>query len=188
MDRREAIKKTIFLMGGVVITPAMLASLKGCAPKGKDWTPVVLNRDQVRLVSELAETFLPQTDTPGAIEAGAPAFMDRTIGLVYDENRRENFLNGLERFKEDAKQATGRDFLNLSSQERHEYVGGLNSEAILNPVDGETPFILQFKELAIFAYCNTEAGATQHLRYMQNFGPYRGCIPFEEVGNVWAMP
>jgi hypothetical protein len=47
MDRREALKRTAWIMGGAVSAPAIMGILKGCAAKPTiDWTPVFLSSDQ----------------------------------------------------------------------------------------------------------------------------------------------
>ena len=77
MDRREALKRTAWIMGGVVSAPAIMGVLKGCVAKPTiDWKPVFLSEDQGILVSEVAEIIIPKTDTPGAKETGVPGFID----------------------------------------------------------------------------------------------------------------
>lgn len=52
MDRREALRRTALLMGGMVSAPAVMGVLKGCTAKpGIDWKPVFLKEDQASIVS-----------------------------------------------------------------------------------------------------------------------------------------
>jgi len=104
MDRREAIKRTALLMGGVVSASAIAGVLNGCAAKPSiDWKPVFLSKDQANIVSEIAEIIIPKTDTPGAKETGVPAFIDLMLKEVYAKEDQDRFLAGLKAFDEDAK-------------------------------------------------------------------------------------
>jgi len=43
------------------------------------------------------------------------------------------------------------------------------------------------REWTVTGYCESEAGATEHLEWNPVPGPFRGCIDFEEVGKTWAI-
>ena len=84
MDRREALKRTAWLMGGAVSAPAIMGILKGCTAKPTiDWKPVFLSADQGVLVSQVSEIIIPKTDTPGAKDVGVPGFIDQIVGECY---------------------------------------------------------------------------------------------------------
>ena len=86
MDRREALKRTAWIMGGAVSAPAIMGILKGCAAKPTiDWTPVFLSSDQGVLVSQVAEIIIPKTDTPGAKDVGVPGFIDQILKECYSK-------------------------------------------------------------------------------------------------------
>jgi gluconate 2-dehydrogenase gamma chain len=86
MDRREALKRTAWLMGGVVSAPAIVGILKGCTAKPTiDWKPVFLTEDQAALVTQVADVIIPKTDTPGAKDAGVPSFIDLMLKDVYSK-------------------------------------------------------------------------------------------------------
>jgi len=106
MDRREAIKRTAWLMGGVVSAPAIMGVLKGCQSRpGIDFKPAFLNSDQATLVSQVAEIIIPKTDTPGAKEAGVPAFIDQMLNECYSEEDQKRFTGGLKAFDDAASES-----------------------------------------------------------------------------------
>ncbi|HMR57922.1 MAG TPA: gluconate 2-dehydrogenase subunit 3 family protein, partial [Cyclobacteriaceae bacterium] len=41
-------------------------------------------------------------------------------------------------------------------------------------------------ELVLAGYFSSEPGATQALQYNPVPGPFRGCVPYAEVGKAWA--
>ncbi|MEO5600061.1 MAG: gluconate 2-dehydrogenase subunit 3 family protein [Cyclobacteriaceae bacterium] len=193
MDRREALRRTALLMGGIVSAPAIMGVLKGCTAKpGIDWKPVYLNDDQASLVSQVAEIIIPKTDTPGAKEVGVPSFIDQILKEVYSKEDQEWFSTGLQSFNEEAKKAYGDEFSDLDDEEQQAFVKKIHGEAVeaeraTQPAP-RRPFILMMKELTMLGFFTSEVGATQVLQYDPVPGAYKGCIPLSEAGNgkTWA--
>lgn len=189
MSRREAIKRTGMLMGGVVFAPSILGVLKGCtAQPGVDWNHELFSNRQAQIVTTLVDVILPEDDTPSASQAGVPAFIESMVKEVYNDEQRELFLEGLDRFDEEASLDLEGDFYDMTDEVKFEYTHGLNRVAIENgrDEDGNTPFIMIFRELTMLGYFTSEVGATQVLRYEPTPGRYEGCVPFEEIGRTWA--
>jgi len=193
MDRREALKRTAWIMGGVVSAPAIMGVLKGCAAKPTiDWKPVFLSEDQGILVSEVAEIIIPKTDTPGAKETGVPGFIDLMMKDVYSKEDQDRFLKGLQEFDEAAKKEYGESFIELDAKDQTAFVkkvhdAAVEAERAATPAP-KRPFILMTKELTMLGFFTSEPGATQVLQYIAVPGSYKGCIPLSEAGNgkTWA--
>jgi len=193
MDRREALKRTAWIMGGVVSAPAVMGVLKGCAAKPTiDWKPVFLTEDQGILVSQVAEIIIPKTDTPGAKETGVPGFIDLMLKDVYSKEDQEHYLTGLKAFDEEAKKEHGDPFIELDSEQQAAFVKKVHDAAVQAEKDTEPapkrPFVLMTKELTMLGFFTSEVGATQVLQYVAVPGAYKGCIPLSEAGNgkTWA--
>jgi hypothetical protein len=193
MDRREALKRTALLMGGVVSAPAIMGVLKGCTAKpGINWKPVFLSEDQASVISTVSEIIIPKTDTPGAKDVGVPSFIDQILAEVYSKEDQEAFTNGLTAFNEQAKKEHGDVFAELDEEDQAAFVKKVHDEAV-NAPDSEDPaakrpFILQMKELTMLGFFTSEEGATQVLQYDAVPGAYKGCVPLSEAGNgkTWA--
>jgi len=193
MDRREALKRTAWLMGGVVSAPAIMGVLKGCAAKPTiDWKPVFLSEDQGILVTEVAEIIIPKTDTPGAKDVGVPGFIDLMLKDVYSKEDQDRYLEGLKAFDEEAKKEYGDPFNELSSEQKTAFVkkvhdAAVEAERATTPAP-KRPFMLMTKELTMLGFFTSEPGATQVLQYIAVPGSYKGCIPLSEAGNgkTWA--
>lgn len=186
IDRKEAIKRTALLMGGVVFAPSILGVLNGCTPSGDTWIPTLFNAKQAALTEALAVTIIPAGETPGAAEAGVPGFIESMIKDIYTEEQRDLFMDELAAFNESCENETGKSFELLTSQERFEFASLKNREAIESePFEGPQFFLL-FKELTMIGFFTSEPGATQVLRYEYIPGVYQACIPFEDVGRTWA--
>lgn len=193
MERREALKRTAWLMGGIISAPAIAGILNGCTAKPTiDWKPVFLTEDQGILVSQVAEIIIPRTDTPGAKDAGVPGFIDVMLKDVYSKEGRDHFLNGLKEFEEEAEKIYGDPFIELEPAQQEAVVKKVHDEAIQteNNNNGnkeyQRPFILTMKELTLLGFFTSEAGATKVLQYDPVPGGYRGCVPLEEIGKAWA--
>jgi hypothetical protein len=193
MDRREALKRTAWLMGGAVSAPAIMGILKGCAAKPTiDWKPEFLTQDQGILVSQVADIIIPKTDTPGAKEAGVPAFIDSMLKDVYPKEDQERFISGLTAFDEGAKKEYGDAFVDLDEDKQAAYVKKVHDEAVNAAKNAKPapprPFILMAKELTMLGFFTSEPGATQVLQYVAVPGAYKGCISVSEAGNgkTWA--
>lgn len=188
MDRREAIKRTALIMGGLVFAPSAAGVLNGCrARPSLEWTPELFSADQAHLVSVLSDVILPADDTPGARDLGVPGFIEEMVHKVYTQENRDRFLDGLNAFEQEARNQIGSRFVDGTPEEQYNFAEGKNREAIEgNSAESGTPFFLVFKELTLLGYFTTEVGATQVLRYEAVPGRYDGCMPFEEVGRTWA--
>jgi gluconate 2-dehydrogenase gamma chain len=193
MDRREAIKRASWLMGGALSAPAIMGVLNGCTAKPTlDWQPVFLSEDQGILVSQVAEIILPKTDTPGAKEVGVPGFIDIMLKDVYSQEDKERFINGLKIFNQEAEKIYDDPFIELAPGQQQELVKKIHKEAIddlknLKP-EAKRPFILMMKELTLLGFFTSEIGATKVLQYEPVPGVYKGCIPLSEAGNgkAWS--
>lgn len=186
INRKEAIKRTAMLMGGVVFAPSILGVLKGCTPSEGEWTPELFNARQAALTTALAQTILPAGDTPGAADVGVPGFIESMVKDIYTDEQRDMFLDGLNAFDEKCEAETGSSFADLSAEEQFDFASLENREAIESEMADGPQFFLVMKELTMIGFFTSEVGATQVLRYEEVPGVYQECIPFEEVGKTWA--
>jgi gluconate 2-dehydrogenase gamma chain len=193
MNRREALRRTAFLMGGALSAPAILGVMKGCTAKPTiNWKPEFLSNDQGILISRVADIIIPKTDTPGAVEVGVPGFIDQMLKDVYSKEEQQSFMNGLKAFEERAEKEIGDVFIEASEEEQVAFVTKVHKEAVeanrsTSPAPPK-PFILMTKELTMLGFFTSEAGATQVLQYVPVPGAYKGCVPLSEAGNgkTWA--
>jgi len=193
ISRREAIKRTSLILGAAAAAPAVSAVLSGCqAPPAEGWQPEALSPEQVRLVEEITERILPATDTPGAKDAGVVRFVDSMLAGYFEEKDKTTLLEGLAAVENDARQAHGKSFVELSPEEmdailaRHDQAA---FEARQNPERNprEEPFFYLMKSVTLLGFFTSEVGATEVLNYDPVPGNYDGCIPLESVGGkTWA--
>lgn len=192
MDRREALKRVAFLLGGTLSAPAISGVLSGCrvSSDGETWTPQTLTAQQNDLVATIAEHIIPETDTPGARAARVHEFIDRMLTEWYPAEDRERFLAGLAEVDERSQQMNGGALLESSAEEQVAVLSALDEEAFADEAgsSGEQPFFRTMKELTLLGYYTSEVGATEELQWLAVPGRYEGCIPLEEAGTgrTWA--
>lgn len=199
LTRREAIYRVSRMLGGVALVgqSAMLAACGGDddrqppEPESAAQSDGALFSDNdVALMDEIAETILPETDTPGAKAAEVGAFMALMVKDTYYEPDQEIFRAGLETIDEQSNDANGSDFLSATPEERlalletldaeqHEYMGSKSPEEPAH-------FFRMMKELALLGYFTSEIGYTQAMRYTESPGRFDPCTDLEDGGKTWA--
>jgi gluconate 2-dehydrogenase gamma chain len=198
MNRRELLQRVAWLMGGAISAPAVLGVLNGCSAKKEEaaWQPVFLSKEQGAVVAEVAEIIIPLTDTPGAKDAGVPAFIDTMLKDVYEQEDQQRYVSGLKAFDDAARTAHGKGFVELPKQQQTELVRKFHDEAVAVELADHTrssyrqrPFVLMTKELTLLGFFTSEPGATQVLQYSAVPGPFKGCVPLAQAGNgkSWAL-
>jgi len=197
MNRREALKRVAWLMGGTVSASAILAVNKGySATTSAGSKPSILSASQFGLVSAVSEIMIPRTDTPGAVDVGVPGFIDLMLKDVYPQEDRERYFSGLAEFDAAAQAERGKKFVALEPAQQAALVRKFHTAAVaeerrLPHAHGtvKRPFILMTKELTLLGFFTSQAGATEVLQYIAIPGSYHACVPLEEAGNgkTWAV-
>ena len=186
MNRRDAIKKTSFLLGGSLSASAIFGVMSGCkAEPTLDWTPSFFNANEGQLIENLVECILPRTDSVGALDAGVHVFIDKMLADFYQENEKTAFRNGLKKIDEGAKKDFGKKFTSLTDEQQEELLKKYD-EATYSQTTGEKHFFKKIKELTILGFCTSEIGASEFLKYEVLPGDYKGCIPYSDIGRAWA--
>ena len=133
----------------------------------KEYSPRFLNDAQISLITEIAEIIVPETDTPGAKEAGVPCFIDRILCECYGEDQRDRFLEGLDLFDRHAR-IFGRDsFIDCSPQQKLAMIKQFSQmiHSRQKTPEGSMLFFVMVRELTLLAYYTTEVGAGQVSQY-----------------------
>jgi hypothetical protein len=187
ISRREALRRTALLLGGVVSAPTLAGVLAGCeTPHGEGgWTPRVLTGEQTDLVATVAEHIIPETDTPGARRVGVHRFIDTMLAEYYDASDRADFLAGLSDVEARAGRSGVKDFVSASKAQQIAILTELDREAYTNAAAPH--FFRTMKELTLLGYYTSEPGATKELQYNPAPGRFEGCVPISRIGRAWAV-
>lgn len=121
MNRRDAMQRVAFLMGGALSAPTMIAMLEGCTPNTATEaanSSFSFSPDYKNLVSEIAEIIIPKTSTPGAKDAGVGPFIEMMLKDCYTEAQQKHFKKGLDAVEESSKKQFGKKFLEATPEQQ----------------------------------------------------------------------
>lgn len=192
MNRREFFRRTAILMGGVTsvgLSEALWADVSGAQP-----IKSVLSSTQKKQVSVLSELIIPTTDTPGAIAAEVPEFIDLVASSWYKPKELAIFKEGLTGLDKYCKAHFGTAFLQsseeqqiLSLEDAEEQAASYKVEldpiaAMMNAVDENTPFFRKLKEVVVIGYYTSEIGCKEELIYDPMPMRYDGDADLPESG------
>lgn len=163
IDRRELIAEMLVLVGATAIPSTAVAALAARpAPLGAK--EPFLRPAELALLREMAEAMIPRTDTPGAIDAGVPEFID---GLMIDwagEGARAQLRRAVSDYRE-LKNARAR----IAGTEA---MAELDRRSFAAPAgDAGAEAYRWLKRMVFLAYRTSEAAFTS---YVPNPGRYRG--------------
>lgn len=178
MNRRKAIQQAAYLLGGAVSASVIAGVMSGCQPTGApDWTPQFLTKAQAQTIESIAETILPETDTPGAKNLHLTEFIDLMLKDVFNGYEQLQFPKELAKFEEECQFFTGNNFLNSSPDERQKFLVLHEKKALGNQQKtGEKAFISKIKELVLVGYFTSEYAITELMNYNPLPTKFEGCI------------
>lgn len=127
MNRREAIHRVALILGGSVIGANLF--LEGCTRPASKTVETLFEQTNIDFLNELAEAILPKTSTPGAKEANVGAFIPVMIRDCYGAADQKAFVDGLAGVDDRAKKEFNKTFLELSADEKFQFVHTLDLEA-----------------------------------------------------------
>jgi gluconate 2-dehydrogenase gamma chain len=184
IDRRQLLQQMAILLG---VTSLPASALAAPSKRSKRFLTV----KQSGLLSAVADTILPATDTPGALSAKVPVRLDGLLSTWASAETRIKVAGALDRIDAAAKAQKSRGFAALSTTDR---------AAVLRPHDAAAlskvppppnappanifaqaayvvdPGYLKLKELVINLYYYSEIAGTTELIYEHVPGAFEPSI------------
>ena len=184
MLRREALKKVALLIGGISIAPELLA--RALANGGA--TLARFPADRLALLAEMADTILPDTDTPGAKAAKVQEFISIVVQDCFPPEERDAFWEKLDATDAQCKAMQGKSFLECTAEERIAFFTELQAAAKLPQTQTAAgpPFFPLLKNLTIGGYFSSEIGATQALAFDPIPGGWIPDMPVDADTKAWT--
>ena len=143
----------------------------------------VFTADQRAQLAAISERIMPTTDTPGAIAAGVPAFIEMMLADWYAEGERNEFLAGLKTFDDFARAQHAKNFVALPAEQQ--------DAALKCAMGGMMPglaagFFNHCRQMVMLGYYTSEIGCKQERAYLPVPGRYDGAYPYAQVGRVFS--
>jgi len=183
IDRRDALAGIVAMFGASLFAPIARAAA-GDVSAISDGLPsaAVFSPEQRALMTALTERVMPTTDTPGAIAAGVPAFIEKLLADWALPDDRKPILAGLDAI--DARsQADYRVAAAIAAPGQQD---ALLTLAMEDKLPGGSEFFDKFRQLVITGYFTSEIGLTQERRYLPVPGRYDGAYPYSQGDKVFS--
>lgn len=163
IGRRHLLQSVLALAGVVTATPTLAKALfEG---------PASLLAESQGLLTAVADTLVPETDTPGAAQAGVPVQFDKLLANWASAKRREDLLAALGAIDARAREAHGLSFAVLNGAQRFDVLSAHDKASAADPG------YARLKSLLVTLYYLSEVGATVELRYEHAPGAWEPSIP-----------
>ena len=174
MQRREVVR----FLGAALALPFLPRSAEAAIALGEqvhlrligEEVPFrTLNAAQQKLVTEVAEMIIPETDTPGATAVKVPQFIDLILTEWASDEERAGFLAGLGEIE-------GKGFTSASPARKTEVLTALD-----NARDAKSGAGLAFnriKALTVYGYFTSKPVQQNILKTQMFFDGYHGNVPF----------
>ncbi|MDA7535566.1 gluconate 2-dehydrogenase subunit 3 family protein [Akkermansiaceae bacterium] len=192
MDRRELLKMIATTVGGTVALPESAFARLGEPLEATDLN--YFSDAQRAQTAMIAEAIIPKTDTPGAIEAGVPGWIEVIVKDCFPPENQQIILDGLADLTMRCQKAHGKSIAELSPEDQVAFLTQYQKDTQgerwkRSKKAGWQPavFIDQFKDLVKVCYCSSEVGATQAFEYHLVPGKWVADMPLEPGQKAWAI-
>lgn len=189
--RREALRNMALLMAGALSASTFSILVDGCNTPAAKSTSLFTARQQ-ELVAAIADTIIPDTDTPGAKATGTGPFITMMLEECYPKEVQDLFLKGLTDTDGRAEKMFGAGFIKLTAPQQHALLKQIADDTIAlkkaHPEKQAPPYFFQLiRELTLLGYFTSKTGTTQALVYVPVPGRYNGNIPLQPGQKAWAL-
>ena len=171
MRRRSALKNLSIAFGGLMSLPTWASS----------WSPDSIGPisslpiSDENLLAEIVETFIPETNTPGAKSLKVHHFVMRMIKDCYGEPAQERLKQGLASTDQLASVTYNKSFVACDAKQRSQILTQMSNSTDL----AAKSFVEMIKDLTIRGYMNSEYVMVNILQYNMAPGFYHGCVPLK---------
>ena len=179
MQRRELLQ----LLGSAAITPALSRlsadqrlDLGTLLHAQRSATRRVLDPDQDALVTKLAESIIPATETPGATDANVTAFVDALLAGWYDDDDKAQFLRGLDAIDAEAWQLGGTNFVAARPADQMRLLERWDGSE--SGPETATAQFKRLKSLTVYGYFTSEVVVKNVTKPVIFHPSFEGCTPF----------
>jgi len=190
MNRREWLKCVSALGLGAATAPLLAAVADAhAATKDSATAPGFFSPAQVSLLSAVADAIIPRTDTPGALDAGVPRFIELMLRDVYPHARQASYLASMAAFAS----LGGTPFQQRDAAGRTALLARLQGEALAAGAGldqrSAPAFALATRKLTMLGFFMSQPGCTEVLQYVAVPGGYQADVPLSQAGNghAWAV-
>ncbi len=211
MNRRQAIKNIGLSAGYIAATPTLLSVLQSCTQEIKlSWTPELLSEDEAKVMDQLIDLIIPETDTPGAKSLNVGMFVDKYMNQVAKEEEAGMFKQTaavvlselgiseekpVKKVKVEEYDALLAKYLKSSKEQQEAYeeeMGQMQSPEDFEKISNDAKvflFLSAVRGLSIWGFKTSEEIGENVLAYAPVPGEQIGCDSVEKLtnGKAWSL-
>jgi hypothetical protein len=172
MHRRDLLR----LLGATAALPFLPRSAEAAIAlghqvhAGSETGAKVLHADQMALLSAVCELIIPRTDTPGALDAHVPAFIDHMLAGWYPGAERDQLLTGFKAIDS----AAGGSFAKLGKDQQVALLTRLDSGK--GDAGSAEWAVRRIKSLTVYGYFTSELVVKTVTKDPIMPGRFEGCV------------
>ncbi len=211
INRRQALKNIGLSVGYIAATPTILSVLQSCTSDIKlNWVPQLLSEDEAKILDQLVDLIIPETDIPGAKSLNVPMFIDkymnevakkeeagmfkRSAGLVLEELG-VNEDRPVKKIKIEEYDTLLSKYLKSTKEQQETYTREIaqikslkDFESLSNEVSIFS-FLSAVRDLSIWGFKTSEEIGENVLAYAPVPGEQIGCDSLEKLtgGKAWSL-
>ena len=178
MNRRSGIK-TLIIISSRELPSCLPVYSKTKKKSSLSLKNIKIDDKEEELLSELSETIIPKTNTPGAKDVSAHLFALMMIDDCYPPDGQDKFVNGLKQFDELTKKKFDKSFVKCTPSERTEILKSIESKKDIP--ENVAFFYSTIKRLTVQAYTSSEYYLTKVHVYQLVPGKFYGCVPVKKA-------
>jgi hypothetical protein len=195
IDRREAIRRVSLMLGGATLvggTSLLTACERAERPPASALEAVGdFSAGEIAFLDEVAETILPETNTPGARAAAVGAFMALMVTDTYSPEDQVVFRSGMTAIDDACRADHAVAFMDATPTQRLALLERLDAEQFEHEAArGETGlpthYFRMMKQLTLLGYFTSEIGVTIAQNYVETPGRFDPCVPYTAGERSWA--
>jgi glucoside 3-dehydrogenase (cytochrome c) hitch-hiker subunit len=191
MQRRDLLKSASILLGASLSSATVNAMSMVSDPHQRP--PVSkFSPSQYGQLTVLSQLIIPTTDSPGAIEARVPEFIDLIVSQWQTETERSVILNGLDKLNQHCLAQYNSHFIECETQQQEAALSDFELLAKQEIAKGSAEeensktFFYALRELVVVGFFTSHVGATQALKHVHVAGAYIGDYPTAKAGRAWS--
>ncbi len=211
MNRREALKNIGLSAGYIAATPAILSILQSCTADIKlNWVPELLSEDEAKILYQLVDLIIPETDIPGGKSLNLAMFVEKYINNVAKDEKAQMFKKvagivltefgvsedkPVKKIKTEEYDAFLATYLRSSKEQQEAYQKEM--EQMKSPEDFDKVskdakifmYLTAVRDLSIWGFKTSEEIGENVLAYLPVPGEQIGCDSLEKLtgGKAWSL-
>lgn len=174
ITRRAALRNCFIITIGSALIPSCRQDK---TTSGIVYKNLKIDGKQEALISELCETIIPKTDTPGAKDTYTHLFVLKMLDDMFTTEEQDQFIKGLREFDKLSEKKFDKSFTEASVPQKEELVAAVINKDSKEASEAIAMFINTTKKLTVQGYMTSKYYLTNVRVYKLVPGRYYGCIP-----------